>query len=121
MIGSFGEMVATQPNAFNQRNFAVIGQQRTIDIITHPIIFQTGIVDDHMTIEQLSNLDNNYSPLPNNENFLANVELPKELFLELMKKERTITLVSVGYRDDKLFSRLNQTGEVIFLNSYFQM
>ena len=108
LIGSFGEMVSTQPIAFNQHNFAVIGQQQTIDNISQPIIFQTGINNDHVTIEQ----QDNDSPLPSNENFLANVELPKELFLDLMKKERVkkVTIVGVGYRDDKLFSQLNQTG-----------
>ena len=51
-------------------------------------------IRDSVTIEQ----QDNDSPLPSNENFLANVELPKELFLDLMKKERVkkVTIVGVG-------------------------
>lgn len=125
MIGTFGEMVSSQSIAFSQYNFAVIGHQKIIDIISQPIIFQTGIDDGHVTIEQLNELSNDFL-LPSNRNFLANIELPKELFLELRGKEfvKTITLVAVGYRNNKLFSRLNQTGEVfhtLSVISYFSI
>lgn len=122
LIGSFGEMVSTQSIAFNQHNFAVIGQKKTIDIISQPIIFQTGIDDGLVTIEQMNRLGDD-SLLPSSKNFLANVELPKELFLELRKKEgvKKMILVGVGYRNSKLFSRTNRTGLSLFSLSNYQI
>ena len=47
------------------------------------------------------------------ENTMASIDIPREVFskMALSEKEGEVTLVSVGYRESKLFSRLNKSNQ----------
>ena len=116
LIGSFGEMISANPVSYNQRNFAVTSRRRLANNF-EPIVFQTRFKDSHVTIE--TSIEPSERPLPSDKDFMAKLELPGTLFKEIMKTDKKVIIddlvvVAVGYRSNKLFTRINHSGNIHF-------
>eukprot|EP00111_Clytia_hemisphaerica_P001276 TCONS_00003640-protein len=120
LIGSLGETVSTnqylrQSSAnqisFNRTNFALIGQSINVSHPPNEMIFTTGLEDNLVTMQRSNG--------QLGKNSIASIEIPHEVFSKILlnRGAEEVTLVSVGYRESKLFSRLNKSNQDFHINS----
>ena len=133
MIGSLGETVSNNKISYNQKNFAVIGQFINTSNIRQ-LAFETTVTNDLVRISEIrknnspdqidktsrgdkskeytSKTKNNTKNNKQSRDYvtMAIMTIPGELFLILRKRGvKKLSVVSVGYRESKLFSRLNKS------------